>query len=140
MPRRIIPDVIREQHVANVREQATVREAAKLMREHNVGAVPIVEDGALKGILTVNDMTYRVIAEGRDPDKTFVREVMTPDPDTVSSDTAAIDALRLMQDGGYRHLPVVDGGRVLGLVSRRDFYGVEKARLDDETSLWESIA
>jgi CBS domain-containing protein len=140
MPRRIIPDVIREQQVANVREQATVREAAKLMREHNVGAVPIVEDGALKGILTVNDMTYRVIAEGRDPDKTFVREVMTPDPDTVSSDTAAIDALRLMQDGGYRHLPVVDGGRVLGLVSRRDFYGVEKARLDDETSLWESIA
>jgi CBS domain-containing protein len=110
------------------------------MREHNVGAVPIVEDGALKGILTVNDMTYRVIAEGRDPDKTFVREVMTPDPDTVSSDTAAIDALRLMQDGGYRHLPVVDGGRVLGLVSRRDFYGFEKARLDDETSLWESIA
>ncbi len=140
MPRRIIPDVIREQQVANVREQATVREAAKLMREHNVGAVPIVEDGALKGILTVNDMTYRVIAEGRDPDKTFVREVMTPDPDTVNSDTAAIDALRLMQDGGYRHLPVVDGGRVLGLVSRRDFYGVEKARLDDETSLWESIA
>ena len=140
MPRRIIPDVIREQQVANVREQATVREAAKLMREHNVGAVPIVEDGALKGILTVNDMTYRVIAEGRDPDKTFVWEVMTPDPDTVSSDTAAIDALRLMQDGGYRHLPVVDGGRVLGLVSRRDFYGVEKARLDDETSLWESIA
>ena len=120
MPRRIIPDVIREQQVANVREQATVREVAKLMRKHNVGAVPIVEDGTLKGILTVNDMTYRVIAEGRDPDKTFVREVMTPDPDTVSSDTAAIDALRLMQDGGYRHLPVVDGGRVLGLVSRRE--------------------
>ena len=140
MPRRIISDVIREQQVAHVREQATVREAAKLMRKHNVGAVPIVEDGALNGILTVNDMTYRVIAEGRNPDKTFVREVMTPDPDTVSSDTTAIDALRLMQDGDYRHLPIVDGGRVLGLVSRRDFHGVEKARLDDETALWERIA
>jgi len=140
MPRRIIPDVIREQQVAYLGGEATVRQAAKLMREHNVGAVPIIEDGALNGILTVNDMTYRVIAEGRDPNKTFVREVMTPNPDTVSSDTTAIVALRLMQDGGYRHLPVVDGGRVLGVVSRRDFYGVDKSRLDEETALWERIS
>jgi CBS domain-containing protein len=110
------------------------------MRKNNVGAVLIVEDEALKGILTVNDMTYRVIAEGRDPDKTLLGEIMTPDPDTVGSDTTAIEALRLMQDGDYRHLPVVDGGRILGLVSRRDFHGVEKARLDDETALWERIA
>ena len=140
MPRRIIPDVIREQQVEYLGGQATVRQAAKLMRKHNVGAVPIIDDGSLNGILTVNDMTYRVIAEGRDPNKTFVREVMTPNPDTVSSDTTAIVALRLMQDGGYRHLPVVDGGRVLGVVSRRDFYGVDKSRLDDETALWERIA
>jgi CBS domain-containing protein len=110
------------------------------MRKHNVGAVLIIEDEALKGILTVNDMTYRVIAGGLDPDKTLLGEVMTPDPDTVSSETTAIDALRLMQDGDFRHLPVVDGGRVLGLVSRRDFHGVEKSRLDDETALWERIA
>jgi CBS domain-containing protein len=110
------------------------------MRENNVGAVLIVEDEALKGILTVNDLTYRVIAEGRDPDETLLGEIMTPDPDTVGSDTTAIEALRLMQDGDYRHLPVVDGGRILGLVSRRDFHGVEKARLDDETALWERIA
>ncbi len=140
MPRRIIPDVIRGQQVVYLGVQATAREAAKLMRKNNVGAVLFIEDEALKGILTVNDMTYRVIAEGLDPDKTLLGEVMTPDPDTVSSDTTAIDALRLMQDGDYRHLPVVDGGRVLGLVSRRDFHGVEKATLDDETGLWERIA
>ena len=140
MPHRIDPDVIREQQLVYLGVQATVRQAAKLMRKHNVGAVPIVEDEVLRGILTVNDMTYRVIAEGLDPDKTCVREVMTPDPDTVSSDTTAIDALRLMQDGGYRHLPVVDGGRVLGVVSRRDFYGVDESRLDNETTLWERIA
>lgn len=140
MLRRIIPDVICEQQVAYVGGQATVRDAAKLMRKHNVGAVLILEDEALKGILTVNDMTYRVVAEGRDPDKTSAREVMTPDPDTVSPDATAIDALRLMQDGGYRHLPVVDGKCVLCVVSRRDFFGVEKARLDDETALWERIA
>ena len=85
-------------------------------------------------------MSYRVVAEGRDFDETTVAEVMTPDPDTIGSDTMAIEALRLMQDGGYRHLPVVDDGRVLGVVSRRDFYGAEKARLDDETALWERIA
>ncbi len=140
MLRRIIPDVIRGQQVVYLGGQATAREAAKLMRKNNVGAVLIVEDEVLKGILTVNDMTYRVIAEGLDPDKTLLGEVMTPDPDTVSSDTTAIDALRLMQDGDYRHLPVVDGGRILGLISRRDFHGVEKARLDDETALWERIA
>ena len=140
MLRRIIPHVIRGQQVVYLGGQATVRQAAKVMRKHKVGAVLIIEDEALKGILTVNDMTYRVIAEGLDPDKTLLGEVMTPDPDTVSSATTAIDALRLMQDGGYRHLPVVDGGRVLGLVSRRDFHGVEKARLDDETGLWERIA
>ena len=140
MLRRIIPDVIGKRQVVHLGGQATARQAAKLMRVHNVGAVLIMEDEALKGILTVNDMTYRVIAEGLDPDKTLLGEVMTPDPDTVSSDTTAIDALRLMQDGDYRHLPVVDGRRILGLVSRRDFHGVEKARLDDETALWERIA
>lgn len=140
MLRRIIPDVIREQKMVYVGGQATVRYAAKLMRKHNVGAVLIIEDDDLKGILTVNDITYRVVAKGRDPDKTCVKEVMTPDPDTVSPDSTAIDALRLMQDGGYRHLPVVDGERVLCVVSRRDFFGVEKARLDDETALWERIA
>ena len=140
MLRRIIPDVIRGQHVVYLGEGATARQAAKLMRKHSVGAVLIIEDEALMGILTVNDMTYRVIAEGLDPDKTLLGEVMTPDPDMIGSDTTAIDALRLMQDGDDRHLPIVDSGRVLGLVSRRDFHGVEKARLDDETTLWERIA
>jgi len=140
MRRRIIPDVLRERKMVSVLEQTTVREAAKLMREHDVGAVPIIEDEVLKGILTVNDVTYRVVAEGLDLDETIVREVMTPEPDTIKSDAMAVEALRHMQDGGYRHLPVVDGGRVLGVVSRRDFYGAEKARLDDETAMWERIA
>jgi len=109
------------------------------MREHNIGAVLVMEEERLEGILTVADMTYRVIAEGRDPEKTLLREVMTARPDTIAPDSAAIDALRLMQDGDYRHLPVVEGGVVLGVVSRRDFHGTEKARLDNETHLWEHI-
>ena len=140
MLRKIIPNVIHDQKVVSLGEEATAREAARLMREHNVGAVLIVDEDALKGILTVNDMTYSVVAEGRDPDKTVLRGIMTPNPDWISSDTTAIEALRLMQDGGYRHLPVVDKGEIVGVVSRRDFHGVEMARLDDETALWERIA
>ena len=140
MLRRIIPDVVRDQQVARVGKNTTAREAAKLMQKHDVGAVLIMANDVLEGILTVNDVTYRVVAEGRDPEKTFVGEVMTADPDTVKPDTTAIEALRLMQDGGYRHLPVVAGGRAVGVVSRRDFFGDEKARLDDETALWERLA
>ena len=139
MVRKIIPDVVRGQDVASVARSVAVHDAARLMREHDVGAVLVVESQALKGILTVNDVSYRVVAEGRDPEKTTVGEVMTPDPDVVGPATTAIEALRLMQDGSYRHLPVVEDGRILGVVSRRDFYGLEKARLDDETALWEHI-
>lgn len=139
MVRKIIPDVVREQEVASLPRSATVREAAALMRAHDVGAVLVVEDRSLKGILTVNDIACRVVAEGRDPAKTKVGAVMTADPDVVGPDTTAIEALRLMQDGSYRHLPIVEAGAVRGIVSRRDFYGLEKARLDDETALWEHI-
>lgn len=140
MPRKIIPHVVGQRNVVHLAEDASVREAACLMRQHDVGAVLIMEGEKLKGILTVNDMACRVVAECRDPDTTRVVEVMTPEPDTVGSETTAIEALRLMQDGGYRHLPVVDAGTVCGVVSRRDFHGLEKARLNHETSLWERIA
>jgi CBS domain-containing protein len=84
-------------------------------------------------------MVNRVVAEGRDPDSTTLAEVMTANPDTIAPQATAIDALRRMQDGGYRHLPVVERGRLVGIVSRRDFFGMEKARLDDESGFWEKI-
>lgn len=139
MPRRIIPDVLRDRNVVHLTRKANAREAARLMRTHNVGSVLIIEDGAVNGILTVADMAYRVVAEGRNPDETVLGEIMTAGPDTIGPDTTAIEALRLMQDGGYRHLPVVEDGKVLGVVSRRDFHATEKARIEDETSLWERI-
>ena len=120
--------------------KATARQAARLMHKLNVGSILIMEKNVLKGILTVADMTYRVVAQGRDPEKTHLGEIMTPDPDTISPDGTAIEALRMMQDGGYRHLPVVEHGVVLGVASRRDFHGDEKARLEEETGLWERIA
>jgi CBS domain-containing protein len=66
-------------------------------------------------------------------------EVMTREPDTIPSGKIAIEALRLMEDRRYRHLPIVDDGRVVGIVSRFDFSGMELDRLDEETGLWERI-
>jgi CBS domain-containing protein len=64
---------------------------------------------------------------------------MTTDPATMPSVKMAIEALRLMEDGHYRHLPIVDDGKVVGIVSRFDFSGIELDRLDEETGLWEHI-
>lgn len=64
---------------------------------------------------------------------------MTKGPGTIGPAATAIDALRQMQDGGYRHLPVVEEGKLLGIVSQRDFLGEEQARLNHETGLWEGI-
>ncbi len=140
MLRKIIPDVICDQKPVKLAGSATVHEAAKSMRQRNVGCVLVVDEGRLEGILTGRDVVQRVVAAGLDPDKTPLEEVMTKNPDTIQPAARAMDALHLMQDGGYRHVPVVDEGKLLGVVSRRDFLGAEQARLDEETAIWERIA
>lgn len=139
MERRNILDLVRGQEVVRLTGGATVREAARLMEARNVGSVLVMEKERLAGIFTERDLVQRVVAAGRDPEDTRLAAVMTAKPDTVAPDTTALDALRLMHDGGYRHLPVVEGERVLGVVSRRDFLGAEKARLEDEIAVWEQI-
>ena len=137
--RKVVPDVVSNQELLELPPAATVRSAACAMRERRVGAVLVTTDGHLEGIFTERDMVNRVVAEGRDPDHTTLAEVMTADPDTITPSTTAIEALRRMNDGGYRHLPIVDRGRLVGIVSRRDFHGDEKARLDDESDIWKKI-
>jgi CBS domain-containing protein len=119
---------------------ATVLEAARTMRERRVGAVLVTgPDGALLGIFTGRDAVWRMLAENRDPARTTLAEAMTQKPGTIGPRAKAIEALRLMQDCGVRHLPVVDEARLIGVVSRGDFRGSEQARLDDETALWERL-
>ena len=139
MNRKIIPEVVHDQTLLHLPATATVREAAREMRTRHVGAVLIVAGDRLEGIFTERDVVNRIVAEGIDPDRTQLAEVMTRNPDTIGPNDTALEALRRMQDGGYRHLPVVDGGRLVGIVSRRDFGGDEKARLDSETKLWERV-
>lgn len=138
---RNMSDLVRHQDPLMLPPSATVREAAEHMRGRQVGAVLVAEgDARLVGIFTGRDAVSRVLAEGRDPAATTLREVMTYNPDTVTPSHSAIEALRLMQDSRCRHLPIVHEGRVVGIVSRGDFRGIEQDRLDEETGLWERIA
>src|SRR5271168_2949025 len=136
---RKMSDIVRNQEPVTLPPNATVREACQCMRDRRVGAVLVTEDRHLVGIFTGRDAVHRVLAEGKSAARTTLAEVMTPNPDTMPPGKMAIEALRLMEDGRYRHLPIVDAGKVVGIVSRFDFSGLELDRLDEETGLWERI-
>lgn len=137
MTNRCLGLIVQDQQPLTLPLEASVQLACRRMWERRVGAVLVTDaSGVLAGIFTGRDVV-RAVGENRDLAHTPLAAVMTAHPDTIDSDAAAIDALRLMNDGGYRHLPVVDGGRIVGIVSRGDFKGLELDRLEEETSLWE---
>jgi CBS domain-containing protein len=99
--------------------ETTVQEAAELMSRRHVGAVLVVEQGHLLGIFTERDAVFRVIATGLEPCMTTIAQVMTCDPITISSGKSFGTAMLLMQKNGFRHLPITDDGRPVGIVSAR---------------------
>jgi CBS domain-containing protein len=137
---RKMSDIVRNQDPLTLPPDTTVREACRYMRDRRVGAVLVTEgDGRLVGIFTGRDAVHRVLAEGKNAGDTKLAEVMTRDPDAMPPVRTAIEVLRLMEDCRYRHMPIVDSGKVVGIVSRYDFSGLELDRLDEETGLWERI-
>ena len=140
MTYRRMSEIMRQQDPLTLPPHTNVQDACQHMRDRRVGAVLVIDgDRRLVGIFTGRDAVCRVLAEGRSPAETRLSEVMTSDPNTMAPNGTAIDALRLMQDGGFRHVPVVERGRVTGIVSHGDFRSLERARLDEETGLWERI-
>jgi CBS domain-containing protein len=123
MPDRSIRVIIEDQKPVTATSNVTVAAAARLMKQHRIGAVLVVDRGRLSGIFTERDALFRVIAEGRDPEKTRVAEVMTLNPRTIEPDRPFGHALHLMYEGEFRHVPVVENGRPLGMVSARDALG-----------------
>jgi CBS domain-containing protein len=132
MHRRIVPDIVSNQSLTTLGPQTSVRDAAKVMTERKIGAIMVVENGRLVGIFSERDVLGRVVARGLDPDKTTLRETMTPNPMTVGPDDPAAAALDLMASRGFRHLPVVDGDFIVGMVSIRDLYAAVKGELEEE--------
>lgn len=136
---REMAEIIRNQKPLTLPPSATVQEACTHMHERRIGAVLITNPkGELVGIFTGRD-AVRVLAEGKDAQTTHLRQVMTKEVHNLPPRHTAIDALRLMRDGGFRHVPVVHEGLVIGIVSRGDFRGLEQDRLDEETGIWERI-
>lgn len=140
MTNRPMSEILRNQVPLTLPPEASVQEACRRMHARKVGAVLVTDpQGALLGIFTGRD-AVRVLAQAEDPVATPLRQVMTTQPETLPPGCTAIEALRLMHDGGFRHVPVVRDGVVIGVVSRGDFRGLEQDRLDEETGLWERIA
>ncbi len=134
--RRIMPDIIKEQHLLELPPSASVREAARQMAHRNVRSVLVSQKGELEGIFTGTDL-IQLVAQGADLDQTPVSRGMTRNPHTIGPDDPAILALRRMQDCRCRHLPVVEGKKLVGVVSRRDFHGFEIDEIEREDEIWE---
>jgi CBS domain-containing protein len=113
--------------------ETTVAKAARLMAKKNVGAVMVVVDKQLVGIFTERDLVVRVIAEGLEVATTRIGEVMTADPISVPPDEIFGRALLLMHDHGFRHVPVVENGEPVGIVSSRSALDPEMEEFTAET-------
>ena len=125
MPQRPVRSIIGNQIPVTATSELSVAHAARLMKEKRIGALLVLDGARLAGIFTERDALFRVIAEGRDPEKTRLAEVMTANPRTITADRPFGHALHLMHEGGFRHVPVVDQDRPVGVVSARDALGPE---------------
>jgi CBS domain-containing protein len=136
---RALREVVKGQKPLMLATDQTVADAARQMWKRKTGSALVVDQRQrLKGIFTGRD-AVRVLAKAKHAAATRLEKAMTADPATVSADSHAIDALRAMNDGGFRHLPVVENGKILGIVSRNDFTGFELDRLEEEEHLKECI-
>ena len=122
MAERRVFESMSQKRVISVGPQASVREAAGVMTRANCGSVLIMEPpDAVLGIVTERDLMTRVVARGVDPERTTVREIMTPNPMCVPPETLVSDAVVIMLERGFRHLPIVaPGGKIMGVFSVRD--------------------
>jgi CBS domain-containing protein len=110
----------------------TIRDAARYMTERRVGAISVIEDTRLVGVLSERDIMARAVAAGLDLDRTRVADVMTRDIVVGKADDSHEDGLRKMKQAGCRHLPVIQGDRLMGMVSQRDLLEVDLTEKDEE--------
>jgi CBS domain-containing protein len=136
---RAIADIIRGRKPLVIGEDETVQGACQGMWQWRCGCSLVADkQERLLGIFTGRD-TVRVLGSVEDASTTPVREAMTKAPATLAVNASAIEALREMNDGGFRHLPIIEDGRIVGVVSRNDFTGIEIDRLEEEEHLQEVI-
>ncbi len=115
-----IRNIMEQKKFLTASPETTVSHAARLMADKNVGAIMVVENERLVGIFSERDAVFRVIALGRDAKTTPLTDVMTAAPKTLEPGKSYGHALLLMQENGFRHVPVIENGRPIGIVSSRN--------------------
>jgi CBS domain-containing protein len=126
-------DLVKDRKIYSIDAGSTALEAARFMTEHNIGALPVLRNGQLAGIFSERDIMTRVVAAGRTPGHTAVAEVMTPNPRAVNLDESIEECMFIMHEFGFRHLPIVDGKELKGLVSLRDVVLHQAGELERRT-------
>jgi CBS domain-containing protein len=126
---RQIGEIIEGHPLFHVPSTSTVRDAARTMSDRNIGAIAVLDSGKLVGIFSERDVLMRIVAEGRNPDDTLVDSVMTKDIIVAAPADDINDALQKMHECNCRHLPVVQGGNLVGMISIRDLL-----RVDDDAN------
>ena len=134
-----VKSVMQRKKMLTAPPETTVSEAARLMAKKNVGAVMVVEEERLVGIFTERDVVIRVIAKGRDAQTTRLAEVMTAAPTTVDPDKTYGHALLMMHEHGFRHVPVIENGKPVGIVSARNALDPEMEEFVSEARRREHI-
>jgi CBS domain-containing protein len=127
-----IGSLVADREVYTLSTEQTVRDAARYMTERRVGAASVLEGTRLVGVLSERDIMSRVVAPGADPATTLVADVMTRDLVVADVADSHEEGLRKMKQAGCRHLPVVDAGRLLGMVAQRDLLQVDLTAKDEE--------
>jgi CBS domain-containing protein len=131
----LIRDLLSSQVVVSAEPQQAVLEAARLMVDHNIGAVPVIHEGRLVGIFTERDLMNRVVVGGKDPATTAIGQVMTEDPMVVQPDDSVETCMTLMRRHGFRHLLVCSDRELRGVVSLRDVLLRDLDEKDDEVRM-----
>jgi len=111
---------VKPSRVISVRPEQTVLEAIKILAQENIGAAIVMSGDRIAGIISERDYTRKIVLKGRSSDTTKVEEIMTPNVIVVSPRTKTRECMQLMTEKNFRHLPVVEEGRCIGMVSIRD--------------------
>jgi len=117
----------------------TAREVAQFLSDKAIGAITVVDDGRVVGILSERDLVFRIIAGGADADRVRVSDIMTRDPITVQSSETLSTALMQMRDSKIRHLPVMEGDKLVGMMSIRDVFAAMKTELEHDLTEREAM-
>lgn len=135
MKRSIIPGVVREQDIIALSQTSSIHDAVQAMSTHNIAAIAVTDgNGQLVGIMSERDMTHRVLACGLNPQATPLADVMTENPEALHPNDTCMDAIELMLERNFRHMPVItDEGKVIAMVSMRDLLVAAIEELNAET-------